>query len=147
MQLGRKFTRGRSTPDDQKGQETPALGLGDGRNGRFLETINNVRPNRPGVRQLLEKKDGIVATVRNAINAKGVGLDADGNDQLVVGDIKVVAVNGLAVDGLLSGVNGEGLGVDVTAVGTENGADGFLNDAAFEGSDGGGGEAVGGGCV
>mmetsp|Transcript_16156 Transcript_16156/g.46392 ORF Transcript_16156/g.46392 Transcript_16156/m.46392 type:complete len:282 (+) Transcript_16156:430-1275(+) len=135
VQLRHEFARRRSAPDDDEAEQPPAFLLARSRDGRLLERVHNVVANVPGVVQVLQEVDAI--PLPNAVDAKRVGLDADGDDEPVVPDGELFVVEGaLAQDGLGLGIDRAGLGLDVVAVGAQGLADGFLDAAEFQGTDG-----------
>ena len=134
MQFRGEFTRGGSPTHDQKGQESLSFGGRDGGNGRLFKGINNVRSNGSRMGQLFQKENTLRGVMLNRFNPKRIGLDAHGNDELVVFDRKGVVMDRFAMDQFVFRIQGLGPGMDKGSLGAQNGTNRFLNAATFQGA-------------
>jgi hypothetical protein len=134
VQFCGKFTRSRTAAHHQEIQQPSSFGIRHGRDGGLFETVDNVGPNGPGVRQVLEKKDAILSMSRftNRFNPKRIRLDSDRNNELVVLEFEHFLVVGLAEDAFAFRVQGTCLGLQVSTIRAENGSDRLLNATTFQ---------------
>ena len=86
-ELGGEFHACGTTADDGEAEELLAQGLGCGREGGDLEALEHAFPYAASVTNVLHE----VSVFPDALGVEGLGVAADGDDELVVGHLKPFA--------------------------------------------------------
>lgn len=83
-ELGGEFHAGGTAANDGEAEELLAQGLGCGREGGNLEALEHAFSDATGVTDVFHE----VGVFADALGVEGLGVAADGDDELVVGDIE-----------------------------------------------------------